>query len=232
MKYTDWYFARAKEFQDRRGAIMEAYEKRMESLKNHKGSKYYEEEAAKAQKARDAALDPLKKEYTKLFNEILDLMKEANGSRKMTPPTEEELRTIQMIKLKDNPTYEELKEAAQTVKGNPFCLSTLSEISKRLGYRQGFGHMGEMTLPPETVAGLINSLAICTHDFLEHDTSRAARIAVKRYEQGQWGYNDPSPLPKRTRFDSKEECFRELARMDSDGLKLFSAVVDGAEGEA
>lgn len=53
----------------------------------------------KATDARDGALSALKGEYAEDFRISLDAMSKANASRKMTPPTEEELRTLLPLKV-------------------------------------------------------------------------------------------------------------------------------------
>lgn len=225
MKNTDWYFMRAKEYQDKRGAIIETYEKRLASLEDHKGSKYYADEVKKAQDKRDAALAPLKEEYMGYFQGILGAMKRANANRKMNPPTEEQLRTLQLLKMKEAPSYEELRAAANTMKDNATCLSILTEIAHKAGHMKGFSHLGDAALSTETVDNLLKEMAISTRDFLDFDTSRVARVAEASYKRGQWGY-DGTALAKRARFEDKAGCYSELHRIKGDDLTAFESAVD------
>lgn len=228
IKNTDLFYTRAKEYQGKRAAIVDEYEKRMKALEDAKGSKYFTDEAKKAEDKRDEALTALKDEYNGYFNIAFDAMRKANAARKMTPPTEEELRTLQLLKMKDKPTEAELAAAANTLKGNATCLSVLTEIAHNAGYMRGYmGYSETKEMPVEEAEAAIKGLASSVRDFMDYDTPRAARVAQNHHET-LYGVNpNATPLPKRPLFEDKAGCFYEVARMGGDSLEAFKNAVDG-----
>lgn len=228
IKNTDLFYTRAKEYQGKRAAIVDEYEKRMKALEDAKGSKYFTDEAKKAEDKRDEALTALKDEYNGYFNIAFDAMRKANAARKMTPPTEEELRTLQLLKMKDKPTEAELAAAANTLKGNVTCLSVLTEIAHNAGYMRGYmGYSETKEMPVEEAEAAIKGLASSVRDFMDYDTPRAARLAQNHHET-LYGVNpNATPLPKRPLFEDKAGCFYEVARMGGDSLEAFKNAVDG-----
>lgn len=228
IKNTDLFYTRAKEYQGKRAAIVDEYEKRMKALEDAKGSKYFTDEAKKAEDKRDEALTALKDEYNGYFNIAFDAMRKANAARKMTPPTEEELRTLQLLKMKDKPTEAELAAAANTLKGNVTCLSVLTEIAHNAGYMRGYmGYSETKEMPVEEAEAAIKGLASSVRDFMDYDTPRAARVAQNHHET-LYGVNpNATPLPKRPLFEDKAGCFYEVARMGGDTFTAFCNAVDG-----
>lgn len=228
IKNTDLFYTRAKEYQGKRAAIVDEYEKRMKALEDAKGSKYFTDESKKAEDTRDEALKALKDEYGEYFRISLDAMSKANAARKMTPPTEEELRTLQLLKMKDKPTEAELAAAANTLKGNATCLSVLTEIAHNAGYMRGYmGYSETKEMPVEEAEAAIKGLASSVRDFMDYDTPRAARVAQNHHET-LYGVNpNATPLPKRPLFEDKAGCFYEVARMGGDSLEAFKNAVDG-----
>lgn len=228
IKNTDLFYTRAKEYQGKRAAIVDEYEARLKSLETAKGSKYYTDEVKKAEDKKDEALTALKDEYGEYFRISLDAMSKANAARKMTPPTEEELRTLQLLKMKDKPTEAELAAAANTLKGNTTCLSVLTEIAHNAGYMRGYNNYSETKeLSVSDVEDTIKGLHASVRDFMDFDTPRAARIA-REHQERQYGVNpDATPLPKRRLFETKAECFDIVARMGGDTLEAFKNAVDG-----
>ena len=225
---TSVFFYRAMEFQHKRKSIVDDYEKRLESLKDTKGSKYYADEIKKAEDKKDEALKALKKEYGEYFRISLDAMSKTNAARKMTPPTEEELRTLQLLKMKDKPTEAELAAAANTLKGNATCLSVLTEIAHKSGYMRGYmGYSEAKELPVSEVEEAIRGLSSSVRDFLDFDTKKTARIAQAYYDHNYMPYADARDLPKRSLFNDKSECFYEIAKMGGEYLTAFCKAVDG-----
>lgn len=225
---TTLFFTRAKEYQDKRKGIVDTYDKRLEALEDAKGSKYYTDEVKKAEDTRDEALTALKGEYGEYFRISLDAMSKANGSRGMTPPTEEELRTLQLLKMKDKPTEAELAAAANTLKGNATCLSVLTEIAHNAGYMRGYNNYSEnKEMTVEGAEATIKGLASSVREFMDYDTPRAARLARAHQERTYGVPADAPALPKRALFEDKAGCFRELAGLSGDSLTAFENAVDG-----
>lgn len=227
IKNSDVFFERARQFQVKRAAVVDAYGKRIKALEDTKGSKYFSDETKKAEDTRDEALNALKEEYRQYFNTIIDAMRKANASRKMKAPTEEELRILQLLKMKDKPTQTELTTAANALKGNAACLSVLTEISHTAGYANGYmTYSDAKELSVDTVDKALTGLCEAVKDFLEYDTSRAARLE-RNYNEANYGKDPNAPeLPKRRLFETKNDCFEIVGRIGGDTLTAFCDAVD------
>lgn len=241
MKNSENLFFHAKKYQDERKAIIEAYEKKIVSLEDARGSKLYDKESKKAAEERDNALNSLKAEYSRGFDSILNEMRNASESRGATPPTEEELRIVQALKLKETATQGELDRIANAVKNNGLCLSIVQDVAKKNGIVRNYLSLcTEKAMPAAGVEDCIKSLSACIRDFVNYDTQKAARLAREAHERvygkidetkpaektlGGWasGY---TPVPKRPLFDTKEGFFSVVANMKGEELAAFCASVD------
>lgn len=231
---TDLFYARAKTYQERRAAIVSSYDTRMKALERTKGSVYYTDECKKAAAAKEQNLTALKAEYWEYFNIAFKAMREANAGRSMTPPTEAELRTLQLLKMRDKPTEAELDAAAKTLKGNVMCLSILTEISHSAGYLKSYEKYAETKeMSITTAEGTIDGLYKAVRDFMDYDTTKAARISREAHER-QYGLTEADKnreLPKRPLFETKAECFEIIAGLSGDRLEAFKNAVDVKEKE-
>lgn len=226
---TEAFYRRARDYQTARKKVMDAYEARIADLEaNHKGSKYYEEQVPIAEETKDTQLKALKEDCGDALRLLFDSMKKANDTRPLQPPTEEELRTLQLLKLKEKVTEEELTRAAHTLKGNEACLSVLTDIGHKQGIITDFSRYADSSImSTQTVNNHINTLESETADFLQFDTSRAARIAQAHHDTMYGTPEDAPALPKRAIFDGKAECFKLFAGLEGKELQAFCDAVDG-----
>ena len=227
MKNSESLYLRARSFQDRRKSIIDKYESKMKSLEkmNVKGTSYHSTEAENAAKERDASLRILRDEYQNYFNSCLSSMEEANKKRTLTPPTDDELRLLQLLKMRETPTETELTAAAHTLKGNPTCLAVLEDIAHRAGIPRSFLDYAETKqMPIEKANTALRGLASSLKDFMENDTTKSSR-AEARYHTEHYGGN--SELTKRALFENKADCFKELTGFSGDSLTAFLSAVDG-----
>lgn len=225
---TDLLFSRMKQYQDKRKAVMDEYEKRLEWLEDKKGSEYYTEEEKIARDKRDEDLQTLRGEYDESARTAIKAMKEANSKRPAAAPTEEELRIVQALKLRDSVTEEELSMIANSVRGNGLCLDIVQDVAKKNNIMRNYRSICEENrLSPSFVTDKLDYLESNVFDFLAHDTPRAARLAAEHYERYYGNKTDERDLPKRPLFDSKEDFFRQTAGLDGDTLSRFMEAVDG-----
>lgn len=241
MKNSENLFFHAKKYQDERKAIIEAYEKKIASLEDAKGSKLYEKESKKAAEDRDNALTSLKAEYSGGFNSILKEMRNASDTRGATPPTEEELRLVQALKLKETATQAELDRIANAVKGNGLCLSIVQDVAKKNGVMRNYISLcTEKAMPAAGVDECLKSLVNGIKDFMESDISKAARLYKEQHER-LYGKMDESKAPervmggymagytppaKRPLFDTKEGFYSVIMNLKGEELTAFCNSVD------
>ena len=227
MSNTDNFYSMAANFQNKRKEITDAYEQRMKAIENTKGSRYYTEEAQKAEETRETGLKALRTEYGEKFNSSLRLMQEANAKRGTVAPTEEELRIVQALKMRESVTESELTTIANALKNSPLCLSIVQETAAKNGILRNYKVFYDgKDMPIEYAETVIKTLANGLRDFIQADTRKAARMAQERQERLYGNTQDARPLPKRALFANKKECFRELAGIDGDELNAFCAAVD------
>lgn len=252
MKNTLNLFAKAKEYQDKRKAIVDEYEGHLASLEQMKGSTYYEKEAKAAEEKRDAALSSLKAEYAPAFSAIMGEMLAAAGRREAQAPTAEELRIVQALKMRDYKSMqnvneesltEELSHIARAVKGNSMCLSIVQDVARENGLHTDFTSMYTgSNMPIETVRRCLSVISDKLTDFMDHDTKYASRITREAHEK-RFGKMDEgnkpeevhfglgrtagyTPLPKRELFNTQEEFYSSLFNMKDATYANFSAAVD------
>lgn len=225
MKNTERFYKRAKEFQDKRADIQKRYESNLKDLENKKGSSYYSLRLKEIEDEYTANIEALKAEYKPYFKTILSDMNDINDKRGITPPTDEELRLIQLLKLKEKITEKELEAAAVTLAGNDTCLSILTEMAHNQGYMQGYMHYSKNPyMPYETTKTVINDLMTGINDFMNHDTTKASR-AIDRYNTEHYGKNNGS-LTKRNTFTDIQGCYKEIAGLTPSEYEKLSETVD------
>lgn len=225
---TDLLFSRMKEYQDKRKAVMDEYEKRLEWLEDKRGSEYFTEEEKIARDKRDEALQTLRGEYDESARTAIKAMKEANDKRPAAAPTEEELRIIQMLKLRDTVSEEELSMIANSVKNNALALDVVAEVARKNGILRDYRSIcTENRLSPSYVSDKLEFLSDNVFDFLAHDTARAARLGAAYREQHYGIQGDERNLAKRPLFETKEDFFKQTAWLEGDTLSRFMEAVDG-----
>lgn len=222
LKSSDMFYLRLKEYQDKRHDITSAYDDRMEQIKSAAGSKYYEAERKKALNAKESALRALRDEYGRYLQTHLDAMRSANKQRKNPPVSTDILNKLQILKMKDKPTQAELDDVAREAADCPLALSALTEIAHKAGFMRGYtSEGGNMTV--EGVENSLKGLFSSTRDFLDYDSPKAARIVRDRY-RARYG-TEGGQLPKRARFETKQQCFEEMG-IPSNSLQAFCDAVD------
>ena len=220
---TELLYVKAKQFQDKRVKIVEDYEKAFQALERFKGSQGYEDDVKSLQEKRDGELTALIEEYRPGFNTVFGGMMDAIGRRSVSAPTTDQVNLLNILKLKKKVTLEECQRIAEAVKDNPIAVSVVTEIAHDHGILQGFDHLcPEMS--SQRASDIVTSMRDGLEDYLQHDTTRASRLA-KQYYEDHYGSADRQ-LTKRRLFTDKEDFYREEMGLDRESLKRFSEIVD------
>lgn len=230
IKNSDLFYSRAAEFQSKRKDIIDTYESTLAKLEKAKGSQLYTEETEKAAKTRDAALEALQSEYRDYFRISLDAMSEANGKRGVTPPTADQIAILQALKMRDSLTQRELDRAANNCADNAVAMGVINELAKKNGFMRGYSCTAKEA-SIEDVDRAIQSIRGSLNDFMQYDTSRAARAAQHYYGEKYGTTGNERPLAKRPLFENKAECFNTLSPfgMNGEAFTAFCEAVDGNE---
>lgn len=219
---TELYYAKMKEFQDKRAELTEAHDKKVKSLERFKGSKGYEEDLKKENDRFEAELTALRDEYRPGLLTVIGGMMDAIGRRSVSAPTNDQVNLLNVLKMKKKVTLEECQRTAEAVKDNPIAVSVVTEIAHDHGIMQSFDYLcPEMSSQKasDIVTGLKNGM----EDFLQYDTTRASRIA-KKYHEEHYGAVEGG-LTKRKLFTDQADFYREEG-FDPETLRQFSEIVD------
>lgn len=219
---TELYYAKMKEFQDKRAELTEAHDKKVKSLERFKGSKGYEEDLKKENDRFEAEMTALRDEYRPGLLTVIGGMMDAIGKRSVSAPTNDQVNLLNVLKMKKKVTLEECQRTAEAVKDNPIAVSVVTEIAHDHGIMHSFDHLcPEMSSQKasDIVTGLKNGM----EDFLQYDTTRASRIA-KKYHEEHYGAVEGG-LTKRKLFTDQADFYREEG-FDPETLRQFSEIVD------
>ncbi len=126
---TNQYHQTAKEYRSGLKALWETFNKKLAGLERYKGSIGYTDEVKKAEAERDTEIKALQADSFGRFNSIIKGMRESAKSRALIPPTQEQLSVLQVLKMREKISRDELEQAARTLKGNAAALSVLEEIA-------------------------------------------------------------------------------------------------------
>lgn len=227
MTNSDDLFYSACVFQRERAEITDRYEKRIAELQLTAGSSYFDAETEAAAKARDDALAELQKDYRRRFMECIAQMRSTNGKRGVKAPSSEELNVLQVLKMREHVSMNELDEIAHTLAGNALALSVLQEVAQQHGIARNYRsfYTGGDT-PVETVGRSLDALEAGLEDFLMFDTPKIQRMYRSHYTAINGTNADATPLPKRRKIINKSDIFSEFAGLTGDELAAFYRAVD------
>ena len=225
IRNTEAFYVNAKKFQQEREKLVSEYEKTLKGMKRYEGSSGYKEDLEKLQKKHSEALTALQDEYRRSLRIIMSGMSEAVSKRKVNPPTNEQLNLLHLLKMREKVSEEELDRIAEMVKDNGIAMGVVQEVANSNGIVRNYQAMCK-EMSSSYAQKQIQSLGKGLEDWLLYDTKKSGRLAQKYY-QDKYGLSPQEELPKRDLFEDMEGCFREIAGMDQEELKLFSQAVDG-----
>lgn len=131
MKLSEQFHQAVQQFHDRQREITRAYENEMKGLQRFAGSAGYSEDVQSAQAERDKALTALRLEYEPRFGAILDSMATAAQAQPMTAPAAEQLATLEVLKMREKLSRDELQKAMNAMAGCPVALGVLRELAAK-----------------------------------------------------------------------------------------------------
>ena len=227
MTNTALFYAKMREFQDKRSGLVRNYESAVRDLSRYEGSSGYSEDLKALTDKFEADKKALVDEYSPGINLALGGMMDCIGKRKIKAPTAEQINLLNVLKMKRKVTTEELERTAEAVRDCPLALSLVTEIGQDHGLICSFSHLNP-EMSSSTATELVLALRDNTRDFLNYDTSKAARLA-KDFHERFYGPTDQE-LPKRESFEDKEGCFRLMSGLEGESLTAFCGIVDGQNG--
>lgn len=137
MKNTERYFKTIKEFRSAMRELERLYQEKLKQIEPYKGSRGYDEGKSELDKARSEDLDGIRKEYRSQLNGIISDMETVYKNQPIKAPTAEQLALIQVLKMRERVSMDELRRAANTCKDCPLALEAVREIAHKCGVPLG-----------------------------------------------------------------------------------------------
>lgn len=221
MSYTHDFYWEIRYFRKELNDINEEYAERLESLDKYKGSAGYEDECAKLETERKAAVKAAQDKARERLNAICDDMEKTLISRPLKAPTSEQLNILTLFKMREDIPLEEVKAAEKVLEDCPAALSALEEMARKT-------HPSYTSSKPsaaayrQAIAALKESVSKITA--IEKPNSR--REYVSRSLTHSPDYDGGESL-KLYRFDvdykTESDCITDLAGVNYDD---FTAAVN------
>lgn len=114
-------------------AIASDYEEAMNGLAEHRGSEYFNRKSNEAAAARDEAFARARARASEKIDPILDTLERRLDDMPLVPPTDEQLRALQLLSLRKNVSAGELQQCAQLCADCPAALELLRETAGERG---------------------------------------------------------------------------------------------------
>lgn len=128
MRNTERFCKLIRTFLYKLNEIESDYNKAVSDLAEHEGSEYYNEQMEKAKQERVSRLSEARQSIGKDVTDCLKAMAEKAENVPLLPPTEEQLRLINLLQTREKLTEAELRAAAITCKDNPAAMRSLKEL--------------------------------------------------------------------------------------------------------
>ncbi len=109
------------------------YQTTMERLEQYRGSRGYEADANKAKETYDNAVDGIHYAQGPKLRAILKSMEATIPPKKMDVPSEEAVRLLQALSMREHLDADEVALATETLKDSPTAMKSLAEIALRAG---------------------------------------------------------------------------------------------------
>ena len=230
---TEKFYNEIKHFRRRIAVLNAEKADELQALDEYEGSKYYSRKAAEIKEKFTDERKSLQKHAAEELDKVLDEMT-ANAKKIKPPaPTAEMTDALTLLKMKENPTWGEVREVAKLCMTNPLAFSVVAEIAAKCNI--------PLPVNPPTVGGDILEHIDSLRDFarttlsLETVNDRAghygrglAWMNGGSVNGGKYEY-DPDGIMK-ARVDRDFADARELAvfcGVPAGKFADFSAKVDG-----
>lgn len=115
----------------KRKNIRDEYLRKLEKLEQFKGSAGYEEQKRALDKERESAMAAARSETAASMESALASMRKEASKRKTPPPKRENLELLQLLKMRESLSEDDIRHAANTMEGDPSSLAVLDDLAKK-----------------------------------------------------------------------------------------------------
>lgn len=191
-----------------------------------RGSQMYVDEMSKAKQKWEKTIADAQLVAMQEIRETLKAMAEKADQIKMQPPTEEQLRILQLLKMKEKLTEAECSGAANAMDGNAAALALLDEMATKSGvvHVPFVRTLAVKTYSPDTARQTIKELGEACFEIVNNASgaSKPALLAKQWHKNTFGGSFDPFELPQEKPFEDESEFYTRM----NIPLSAFSAAVD------
>ena len=128
------YFDAWKSYRATVRAARDRYERELARLEPYRDSKRGAEQMEEAKATFEGELEAARAVARPAFSAALKAMREHVGKPSMTPPSAEQLATLQALELRTDLENGEIEAAAEIMRGNDLAMRTLRDVAKRKGH--------------------------------------------------------------------------------------------------
>lgn len=209
-----------------RSEAIEEYRLMTRRYEAARGSKLYDDKMAEARKKRDKTISDAQFIAKQEIRETLKAMAEKADKIALQAPTAEQIRLLQLLKMKDRLTEAECTGAANAMNGNAACLALVDELARKSGvlHTSYVNSLAVKTYSPETARLTIKELGESCYSIVNNTTgARKPALLAKQWHQNVHGSTfDPYELPQEEPFKDESDFYEQM----NIPLSAFSAAVD------
>lgn len=219
MTNTQRYLNSIKGFRKDLQEVNDKFKPEYERLERFKDSGSYAQSKKLLDDRRNAEVEELRREYADRLKSAVDAMEKTYMNRPASAPTQEQLSVLQALKLRDHVSRDELRRAAQTMRGCPVAERALEEIARKSGEILGL----EQEISSDTVRQSLHSLRVNAGRLvsnLQAPNSRREHMSRSDWDMFRLD-TDPA---------GENDCLR-IFGLCANGAQ-FAAAVNEAEGAA
>lgn len=228
MKNTEWYHAIVVKYRRGLNEINAKFDRQIEEKAGYSGSPRYMEDVKAIERERATEIAALRADCAESFDTCIKSMELHAQSRPAVPPTDEQMRLLQVLKLKSNITRDDLTHAAHSMGDCSLALSVLEEIAAEhdiLGF-----HAGGAGVSDQFVRDAIRAFAKSARTTLTLERTNN-RAALMRGEEGPHGTAPAFGNIEKFRLDVDPENAKDCAgRWGGVPVELYAAFCLAVDG--
>lgn len=225
MTNTEGLYAAISEYTRTRAAARDEYLRAVSAIADAKGSKYYTDREQDAAAKRAATMDAAQAKARKSVAVWISDMEKSARNLKLTPPTQDQLNILQMLKLRDKLTEAELDQAANSMDGNGAMLALLNELALKHGYMGGYSRYASESLTIDQALELLRNLdAVCASIIDNRSGANAVRLMGAEHNARLYGGEvNPDELPQEPGYSDEFDFYRRCVSVP---YAVFSKAVN------
>lgn len=167
-KNTQKYYDAIKQYRDGLKALNDKFDPMYRRCETMRGSAAYKPTKDELDKNYNSFLAELRVEAQKELTSVMEDMENTYKSRPMAAPTDEQLRCLSLLRMRESLSTDELRAAANTMQGCPAAMEVVAELA----HKQGATLALERELSSDSVRQGINAL----RKNGEHFISKVSRL--------------------------------------------------------